>query len=229
MRLLALDFLVLLLVVGLVAFMQSAKSLQVASQFADSQHRFMTARAAGLCADMGPIPEVPRLPASDDPVQRLLFLQDLIPVQERIWKRNQECQEPRTVVITEDLLHFQYNRHDRFEGDWQRGLNTVVSIVDQSIRERKMIYVIGHTDKRGGDVFNYELSYRRALYIAMEIRRHLESRGLHQGTDYQLYPFGMGKSQPAERLSGEGDETWWTKCRRIELSFRGERNPGGQP
>ena len=86
---LALDILLLFLVVGLVAFMQTAKSLQAAGQVAEAQHRFLSAQAAGLCTDLGPVPEVPHLPEADDPVRRLQFLQILAPVQAVIWRRSQ--------------------------------------------------------------------------------------------------------------------------------------------
>lgn len=185
---------------------------------ADSERDFWSRRAAELCDGSPPV--APNLEEMSDPVGLALTLFELIDFRDAVWLRYQRCREPRTVVIDEELLHFRVDRADQFESDPRPAFRTIMRHVDENIVSHPRIYVIGHTDERASERYNDYLSFRRALHVADEIRKHLRARQLIEGRDYAVYPVGRGELQPVERVPGETTAQFWRRCRRIELSFR---------
>ena len=80
-------------------------------------------------------------------------------------------------------------------------------------RTEKIALIEGHTDSRGTDVYNQDLSLRRAD----SVRAALEARGLSRGF---LDTRGFGKTKPVvpnEHLDGSDDQEGRRKNRRVEV------------
>ncbi len=223
--LVVLDVLLLLMILATAVHTIVVSRMRVLGPVTKFQQDFWQRRANELCS--GQVPLIPELPPNADSLQQMAFLDQLSPVSQKIWDRYQECLEPVTVVIDEELLHFKVDRYDQFESDPEPAFAKIRAYVDQNLKTHSQVYILGHTDDTFTDEYNYLLSYRRALYVAMVIQRHLAASKLQQGRNYALYPSGMGKAQPLARQANEGIEAWRTRCRRIELSFRSARS--GQP
>lgn len=219
--LVVLDVLLLLMVLGAAAQTQAARTLQSLGPVARDMHAFWDQRMSELCGGERAAPTLP--PLGTSPAAHLALLARLTPIAAEVWRLHESCQEPRTIVISEDLLHFRVNRHDEFEADPRPAFDRIAECVDQNVGGRSQIYIFGHTDDTYTTEYNDLLSYRRALEIAAVVRRHLDSRGLDPGAGYALYPVGMGESQLLPRNPGENLASWRTRCRRIELSFRSPR------
>jgi peptidoglycan-associated lipoprotein len=67
--------------------------------------------------------------------------------------------------------------------------------------------VQGHTDERGSDAYNLDLSDRRAA----SVRRYLTEHGV---TADRLQSHGYGETQPIDPSHGEKA---WSKNRRVEF------------
>jgi outer membrane protein OmpA-like peptidoglycan-associated protein len=78
----------------------------------------------------------------------------------------------------------------------------------------KALIVSGHTDERGSNKFNMDLSMRRAETV----RRLLIEGGLASG---KVRAVGYGETKPLDRAH---TEKAWAKNRRVELEFRGVRD-----
>jgi hypothetical protein len=156
-----------------------------------------------------------------DQVQRLVDLHGLLREREMLWRVYAKCQEPKTFVVPEDLLHFRVNMDAAFEGNPEPGFQAIRRYVDENVESRRAIFILGHTDDTFTDRYNNELSYRRARTIAGVIEDHLAAKGLKAGKDFAIYPIGMGKTQllPPNPADVDG---WRKACRRIELSFRAQ-------
>jgi outer membrane protein OmpA-like peptidoglycan-associated protein len=187
-------------------------------EVADSEQDFWSRRGNELCDGVPPM--APNLGERPNRAELAVNLIELTDYRDRIWQRYEGCREPRTVVIDEELLHFQVDKADEFESDPRPALRTIMWLVDENIASHPRIYVLGHTDERASERYNDHLSFRRALFVSDQIRKHLRSRQLAEGRDYTVYPVGRGEFQPVERLRRETDQEFWRRCRRIELSFR---------
>ena len=85
--------------------------------------------------------------------------------------------------------------------------------------ELQKIRVEGHTDSRGTDVYNLDLSQRRAESVV----RYLIGRGVDGA---RLDPVGFGESRPLV----EGDnEKAWTQNRRVEFTILDPSGPTSEP
>jgi outer membrane protein OmpA-like peptidoglycan-associated protein len=71
----------------------------------------------------------------------------------------------------------------------------------------KLVEIQGHTDERGSDAYNLDLSDRRAA----SVRRYLTEHGVAAG---RLQSQGYGESQP---LAQGRNEAAWAKNRRVEF------------
>ncbi|MGA1867470.1 MAG: OmpA family protein [bacterium] len=133
-----------------------------------------------------------------------------------------KCTEERVEVIDENLLRFKFDRYDEFDMDPQDlkcAKEKIKQLVDRYGSYRK-IQIRGHCDQRGGDEYNYLLSFRRALYVGNVIKIHLKKQGLIEGKDYFISLIGFGKSRLLPKAEGEEEEHYYSRCRRIELAFQ---------
>jgi outer membrane protein OmpA-like peptidoglycan-associated protein len=80
------------------------------------------------------------------------------------------------------------------------------------------ITIVGHTDGRGSDDYNQDLSERRAQAV-----RDVLAEGL--GTDYAYVTEGRGAEEPVAEEGGPDDEEARAANRRVEVSYR-IREPG---
>ncbi len=221
------DVLALVVVLGAVLYTLSASALRVLRPAAEEQRIFWGRLATQLCVPPSQVPALPPLAADAGVIGQLAFLSEMRNVSATIWRIYEGCQEPRTVVINEDLLHFKVDEYQVFEAPPGPAFRKICAYVDANLDSHNQIYVSGHTDDTYTEDYNFELSYKRALTVAKVIRDHLAARNLQPGRDYDLYPLGMGESQLLSARAGENKTAWRTRCRRIELSFRSSR--GARP
>jgi len=73
-----------------------------------------------------------------------------------------------------------------------------------------LVEVAGHTDERGDDAYNLELSERRAASVVAYLAAHGVARS-------RLDPHGYGETRPLDRGH---DEAAWAKNRRVEFLIK---------
>lgn len=229
-RIVIFDGLFFLLLVAVTLLSSHARALSMLRPIAMAESGFWRERFGELCESDG-VPVPPDLSRDAEEGAQIMVLRRLwgtavfpraAGLADSLWAAHLRCVGPVVVVINEDLLRFAFNEFDRFvpgtnpEGGFER----ICGYVDENIRIRNEVYVLGHTDDVGDEEYNYILSYRRAMRVSSEIRSHLGRRGLVQGRDYLLYSVGMGESRLLPRDRGSSIDDWQSRCRRIELSFR---------
>ena len=226
------DFVLTLLVLGTASL--TAQMLQQAVLDAavdrelSSQRSFWGDRASELCV---PPPQEPPLVPSHGVLDLAGGLEALRHFRDGTWVSYRDCMEERVEVIPEELLRFSFNRSDAFDMPpeaVEQAKNKIVALVD-SHRDRRLILVRGHTDRKGTDEYNYALSADRAWYVGRIVLAHLSAQGLVPGRDVELIPEGLGKSRPVDRRPDESDEAFDSRCRRIELAFQRIRGGTSRP
>jgi outer membrane protein OmpA-like peptidoglycan-associated protein len=83
--------------------------------------------------------------------------------------------------------------------------------------DRKELSITGHTDSKGSDTYNQDLSMRRAVAV----ERFLEGTGLL--SEWRLTPLARGERQPIarnEKPDGSDDPDGRQKNRRVELRIK---------
>jgi outer membrane protein OmpA-like peptidoglycan-associated protein len=81
-----------------------------------------------------------------------------------------------------------------------------------------LVEVQGHTDERGNDAYNLDLSDRRAKAVV----QYLVDKGIDAS---RLQGQGYGETQPIDRRSNENA---WAKNRRVEFLILSRTNDGGK-
>ncbi|WP_295439220.1 hypothetical protein [uncultured Thiodictyon sp.] len=192
--------------------------------------RFWQERAKELCPLQEEVPTPPTLPATAGLGDLLLFGQAAQRYGLEVWALHDKCVESKKVVIGEDLLRFQYDRSDAFnmtEAAVEQAKQRIRELVDNARTEGgfRQIFVEGHCDPKGGEDYNYQLSFMRALYVAGIIREHLKARQLNEGPgkDFELHVLGYSFQRPLARTDGEAEADWHSRLRRIEIGFRRSR------
>jgi outer membrane protein OmpA-like peptidoglycan-associated protein len=217
---LVIDVLFLVIVLGVVLQTLTTRALGALRPPAIWAHNHWTELAAYPCVAAQHPPAIPVLAEGASVQEAIATLVSLGKVESKIWKLYSDCQEPRTEVISEDLLHFRFNAYDQFEAPPEPAYAKINGYVDQNLALRNQIYVTGHTDDIGGEDYNFALSHKRAVQIMRVIKAHLEELKKKEGEDYIIYPLGMGYSQKLKQDDGESGDDWRRRCRRIEISFR---------
>ncbi len=87
-------------------------------------------------------------------------------------------------------------------------------LVDES-KQFRMLRIEGHTDSRGGQEYNKDLSQRRAK----SVKNIVVQSGLEED---QVEALGFGEERP---LLAQDSEVAWEKNRRVELIFDGVKRP----
>ncbi|WP_162243294.1 OmpA family protein [Methylobacterium sp. Leaf399] len=88
----------------------------------------------------------------------------------------------------------------------------VIDVVAEALRREASdtaVFISGHTDSRGGDAYNFDLSVRRAETVAQALKR----RGVRQATIWRI---GFGEAVPL--VPNTSDEAM-TRNRRVEFLF----------
>ncbi|HEX7841635.1 MAG TPA: OmpA family protein [Kofleriaceae bacterium] len=119
------------------------------------------------------------------------------------------CPDRGKVVVTEtsieilDVIYFDYNK-DTIQSRSFPILDAIVATM-QGNPSIQLIEIQGHTDERGDDAYNLDLSDRRAK----SVMRYLVEKGVDQK---RLTAQGYGETQPLDRRHNEAA---WAKNRRV--------------
>ncbi len=124
---------------------------------------------------------------------------------------NDGCPDRGRVVVTDtkieilDKIYFEYDK-DVIQKRSFGILDAIVATMNGN-PDIKLVEIQGHTDERGSDAYNLDLSDRRAA----SVRRYLTEHGVNAG---RLQSQGYGESQP---LAQGRNEAAWAKNRRVEF------------
>jgi outer membrane protein OmpA-like peptidoglycan-associated protein len=128
------------------------------------------------------------------------------------------CPDRGRVIVTDikieilDKIFFEYNS-DVIKKQSYPILDAIVATMNGN-PDIKKVEVQGHTDERGSDVYNKDLSTRRAA----SVKRYLIDGGVDAG---RLQSEGYGESQP---LVNGHNEAAWSKNRRVEFLILNRSN-----
>jgi OmpA-OmpF porin, OOP family len=121
------------------------------------------------------------------------------------------CPDRGRVVVTDtkieilDKIYFEYDS-DVIQNRSFGILDAIVATL-QGNPDIQLVEIQGHTDERGSDAYNLDLSDRRAA----SVRRYLTEKGVNAG---RLQSQGYGETQP---ISQGHSESAWAKNRRVEF------------
>ena len=121
------------------------------------------------------------------------------------------CPDKGRVVVTDtnieilDKIYFEYDS-DVIKKESYGILDAVAATLEGN-PDIQLIEIQGHTDNRGNDAYNLDLSNRRAA----SVKRYLVDKGI---SDDRLTSQGYGESQPIVR---KNNEAAWAKNRRVEF------------
>ncbi len=121
------------------------------------------------------------------------------------------CPDRGRVVVNQgaieilDKIYFEYNS-DVIKKRSYKILDTLVATL-KALPEIKLVEVQGHTDERGSNSYNQDLSNRRAA----SVKRYLVNGGIEEN---RLESQGYGETQPLIRKSNEAA---WAENRRVEF------------
>ncbi|MEZ4401012.1 MAG: OmpA family protein [Kofleriaceae bacterium] len=131
------------------------------------------------------------------------------------------CPDRGRVVVTGtkieilDKVFFEYNK-DVIKSESFPILDAVAATMEGN-PDIELIEVQGHTDERGNDAYNLDLSTRRAAAV----KRYLVDKGIAQS---RLESQGYGETQP---LDNRHNESAWAKNRRVEFLIIKRSNDAG--
>ena len=93
---------------------------------------------------------------------------------------------------------------------WQEAVATLANHISLYQKSIKSIVLIGHTDEKASEEYNLMLGRRRAEFL----KQQLMARGVPENL---LVTNSAGETRPLARRAGEDFETWYTRCRRVEI------------
>ncbi len=131
------------------------------------------------------------------------------------------CPDRGRVVVTDtkieilDKVYFEYNKAV-IKSESFPILDAVAATLEGN-PDIQLVEVQGHTDERGNDAYNLDLSDKRAKAVV----KYLVDKGI--GSD-RLQGQGYGETQPIERKSNEAA---WAKNRRVEFLILKRSNDAG--
>lgn len=121
------------------------------------------------------------------------------------------CPDRGRVVVTDtkieilDKIYFEYNKATIKSQSFPI-LDAIVATLEGN-PDIALIEIQGHTDERGSDSYNLDLSDRRAASVKAYVTEH----GVEEG---RLQSQGYGETQP---LDPRSNESAWAKNRRVEF------------
>ncbi len=119
------------------------------------------------------------------------------------------CPDRGRVIVTDtgieilDMVYFEYNKAVIKSQSFP--ILDAVAATMQGNPSIQLIEVQGHTDERGNDAYNLDLSDRRAA----SVKKYLTDKGVEEK---RLESQGYGETQPIDRRSNEAA---WAKNRRV--------------
>ena len=111
----------------------------------------------------------------------------------------------RTGITTLEPIHFEYNKAIIKKESYDL-LDAIIASM-QGNPDITLFEIQGHTDERGDDAYNLDLSIRRAEAV----KKHLTDRGVDEK---RLEAQGYGESMPLDKAS---NEKAWAKNRRVDF------------
>ena len=153
-------------------------------------------------------------PDPDNDKDRILDVDDACPNEPETYNGVDDedgCPDRGRVIVTDtkieilDKIFFEYNK-DVIKSESFPILDAIVATLNGN-PDIQRIEIQGHTDERGGDKYNLDLSDRRAA----SVRRYLTEGGVDEK---RLQSQGYGESQP---LDPKSNEQAWAKNRRVEF------------
>ena len=153
-------------------------------------------------------------PDPDNDKDRILDVDDQCPNDPENYNGYEDddgCPDRGRVVVTDtkieilDKIYFEYDS-DVIKKESYPILDAVAQTLDGN-PDIQLIEIQGHTDERGNDNYNLDLSSRRAA----SVKRYLVDKGI---ADDRLTSQGYGESQPVDR---KHNEQAWAANRRVEF------------
>ncbi len=153
-------------------------------------------------------------PDPDNDKDRILDVDDACPNEPETYNGVDDedgCPDRGRVVVTDtkieilDKIYFEYNK-DIIKSESYPILDAIVATL-QGNPDIQLIEIQGHTDERGSDSYNLDLSDRRAAAV----RKYLIDAGIDAD---RLQSQGYGETQPIDNKS---NEQAWAKNRRVEF------------
>jgi outer membrane protein OmpA-like peptidoglycan-associated protein len=151
-------------------------------------------------------------PDPDNDKDRILDQDDKCPNEPETYNGTDDedgCPDRGRVVVTDtsieilDVVYFEYNKAIIKKESYP--ILDAVAATLQGNPGITLIEIQGHTDERGNDAYNLDLSDRRAA----SVREYLTQKGVDAA---RLTSQGYGESQPIDRRSNEAA---WAKNRRV--------------
>jgi len=122
------------------------------------------------------------------------------------------ARETETEIIVMKPIEFEFNRAV-IKPDSFKILDAVIASM-QGNPDILLVEVAGHTDERGDDVYNLDLSDKRAAAVMLYLTTHGTKRDATPIDANRLASQGYGETQPKDRRS---NEQAWAKNRRVDF------------
>ena len=151
-------------------------------------------------------------PDLDNDKDRILDKDDKCPNEPETYNGTEDedgCPDRGRVVVTDtaieilDMVYFEYNKAVIKSQSFP--ILDAVAATLQGNPSIQLIEVQGHTDERGNDAYNLDLSDKRAAAV----KKYLIDKGVEEN---RLESQGYGETQPIDRRSNEAA---WAKNRRV--------------
>lgn len=119
---------------------------------------------------------------------------------------------PEVVVIRTNEVHFEFDK-SRILSQSHRVLNQIVATIKGA--NVRHVTIEGHTDSKGSDAYNMDLSDRRAA----SVREYLGDNGISSG---EMSSVGKGESEPvaANEINGRDNRAGRDQNRRVEFHLQ---------
>ncbi len=151
-------------------------------------------------------------PDLDNDKDRILDVDDKCPNEPETYNGTEDedgCPDRGRVVVTDtaieilDMVYFEYNKAVIKSQSYP--ILDAVAATLQGNPSIQLVEVQGHTDERGNDAYNLDLSDRRAAAV----KKYLEDKGVESN---RLESQGYGETQPVDNRHNEAA---WAKNRRV--------------
>ena len=121
-------------------------------------------------------------------------------------------QETESEILVMEPIQFEFNKAIIKPASFKI-LDAVVATM-QGNPDIQLVEVAGHTDERGDDAYNLDLSDKRAAAVMEYLRTHGSKRDSTPIDAKRLISQGYGETQPKDRRS---NEQAWAKNRRVDF------------
>lgn len=124
--------------------------------------------------------------------------------------------DTETIALHSDVM-FEFDKTELTDDAAAIVKKAAMSLKANVDPEESEITVIGHTDGKGTDAYNAELSEQRAETVSKILEDEL-------GGDYRFAIEGRGAAEPVAEEGGDDDEEARARNRRVEFSYKVDRD-----